>query len=575
MWWILVVRAWGRDWSATDATALTEVLADPDLAVGDVIELGATTFTGPFLVPPGVELRGISPEETVFDAASGNVIEAQGPAPTAAATTLSRLTVAGGGVARALLARHDVVLDDVRLVGGAADTGGLVRVEGTVTLDVRDSTLSGGSASSEGGQVWLDVGSTATISGSTLIGGRANGAGGAISANGATLVVTDSLLTGHKSSGHGGALALVAGQSSLVDSVVSRSEAGVDNRGGGLWVSGGALEATRTRLEDDLARDGGGAWLGDDATITLTEVEVRGAGADRDGGGLFVGSLQALTATGLALISNRAGGGAGLYVDGCCTTPFVIRDARLCSNAVEDRGIFDYGGGTDPRGGHARLLNATGVFDNVLWLDGAATSSDDSQIGALSIEGGSVDLVHQVFAWNRSPGYAAVRTRDSAVVDVRNTLFAWNVGAQVLTDDAGAMTLAYAAFAGNDGLPTQPDTLLDATSLAAVDPGFEAGPGSCELSAWLAPDTSPLHDAGDPARQDADGSRSDIGLSGAGAGTGGPQLDPDEPFRRDCSCATTAAPALGSPAAVLLVLSAWRRRAPGRRSSAKRSRPRR
>ncbi|MCA9489400.1 MAG: hypothetical protein KC621_05740 [Myxococcales bacterium] len=567
MWWILLARAWGRDWSAADATALTEVLADPDLAVGDLIELGATTFTGPFLVPPGIELRGISTEQTVFDAPSGTVIEVQGPAPTAGSTTLSRLTVSGGNVARAVLARHDLVLDHVRLVAGVADTGGLVRVEGTVTLDVQDSTFSGGYASSEGGQIWLDVGSTALVSGSTLVGGRADGAGGAIAANAAALVVSDSLLTGHTSSGHGGALALTACQTTFQDAVVSRSEAGADNRGGGLWVSGGSLELTRTVLEDDVARDGGGAWLGDDATVTLTDTELRGNVADREGGGLYVASLQALTASGLAVVWNRAGGGAGVFVDGCCTTPFVIREARLCSNAIEDRGFYGYSG-TDPRGGHARLVNATGVFEDVLWLDGAATSSDDSQIGALSIEGGAVDLVHQVFAWNRSPSYAAVRVRDSAVVDLRNTLFAWNVGAPVLTDDAGSLTLAYAAFAGNDGPSTQPDTLLDETSLPAVDPGFQPGPDACDATAWLAPESSPLHDAGDPALQDADGSRSDIGLSSAGGSTtGGPQLDPDEPFRRDCGCGTAPAPGVASPAVALLLLSAWRRRARARRST--------
>src|SRR5262249_54199603 len=113
-------------------------------------------------------------------------------------------TISGGGASRIFTVEPgaDVVLEDLVLTAGAADQGGAIFNNGTLT--VSGSTLSGNSAGYGGGI--YNASGTLTVSDSTLSGNSASVFGGGIYNVFATLTVSDSTLSGNSAQYGGGGI---------------------------------------------------------------------------------------------------------------------------------------------------------------------------------------------------------------------------------------------------------------------------------------------------------------------------------------------------------------------------------
>jgi len=94
-----------------------------------------------------------------------------------ASNSPARITLAGGGSSRLFVNFAALTLDQLTLTGGQADTGGAIYNEGSGSLTLDDTTVSGSSAARSGGAIWN--GGDLTIERSTLSGNSAD-SGGAI-----------------------------------------------------------------------------------------------------------------------------------------------------------------------------------------------------------------------------------------------------------------------------------------------------------------------------------------------------------------------------------------------------------
>ncbi len=412
------------------------------------------------------------------------------------------------------------------LIGNSAKEGGALYLRGG-GVDVTDSDLTGNHARARGGAVYQS--SDSTIEDSDLSDNDADWTGGAIyvDQHAPTLsritvrrndsawegggiyfhqshaTIVDSEITDNTSFDDGGGLRIFESEMRVERNLIARNHA-VDGDGGGLKVShlpcvfvdnrilnnealraGGGVEHDNDssqvhggEVSGNKASIGGGVhvmlWPWNDGVIE--DVVIANNRAWRGGGVYLENNFRVVTMRGLTISGNHANQGAGVYTRG---TPL-----RLSNSVITANDASDVGGGvfTDPSASYP-------------WTSECPCPPIDpaASISFIVVHGNVADAGAAV--WSAAPN-----------VTFESSIFAGHAGSSVQVAQ-GASTPAWryndtypATFAGmgdptgaNGNLSAEPKLMAPAAGNFQLDP------------------TSVCRDAGDPAFDDPDGTRADMG----------------------------------------------------------------
>ena len=357
------------------------------------------------------------------------------------------------------------------------------------------------------GGAWMHLGDAPgdyTATRLTFIDNKAAGYGGAARLSGIDGLIEDSTFTGNESSSGGALYITNSGDTTLASSDFS----------GNLAAFGGAL---RFRPGDA------------DASLEVYGGEFRDNVASSYGGAISAYSAGSVGIWGGRYLNNEAGSGGGLIL---WEIGAVILDgATICGNVAD-------GGSTGDAGGALIYLSGTyglSVTHNVL----ANNVSDAFGGGLLLRESGSTaEVVNNHFLGN--VGESGAQAFGSLTTDfnfVNNLVMGHSQGTAVQALDEPAATLSYNDLFGNDDdVDGYLTAAMDSTNLF-VDPLLQSWSGDCEADNYWPSATSPLIDAGDPARLDPDASVSDIGAFGGPGASSDAWRDndlDDSPAMWDC-----------------------------------------
>ena len=422
----------------------------------------------------------------------------------------------------------------------ASSSGGAVAATGSVSIS--DTTFDDNSCREQSlvfaGCVGGAVAGSGVLSvqGGLFRGNRALGAdtsGGAVAWEGEVGVVDVSFEGNEATWGGGG---LTAEGIVSVDGGVFRGNAAA--RGGGAVLSGAVALAEVSFLNNEATGAegglGGGAVLEGEATATDLFFEGNLAGA---GGGL---AMDAGTLQGATFVANHADGpGGGLYLgEGDAT----VIGARLCRNTAESGA-----------GAWVSSLASATIERAVVEGNQATVESGGLGLGA----GGVLTLWSSALVANTAGVRGDALFASNAELSVRNTAFVDHPGIAVV--DLGAVgTLDYSLFWGN-GVDHELTSMGAGEGLVMGDPRWQSVvTGGCDANDYTPRGGSPAIDAGDPERQDPDGSVSDIGphdpVDVVRSGTTGQStIEPTRPTGTSSPTdptptgSTTGAPADGAP----------------------------
>lgn len=177
-----------------------------------------------------------------------------------------------------------VILDNLYIWDGWADTGGAIRIEAGSQLTLDSSHLKDNKAGTDGGTI-ANYG-TLVMTDTNIDYSTAVGSGGAIY-NAGTATVSGAVLNLDSAQGDGGGIAST-GTLNLTDSIVEADTAG--GYGGGI-DNAGVLKIVRSTLYYNNAPFGGGLRNHTGGqVVTLTNSTISGNWATGSGGGLYVGT---------------------------------------------------------------------------------------------------------------------------------------------------------------------------------------------------------------------------------------------------------------------------------------------
>jgi hypothetical protein len=401
-------------------------------ADGDTIQLLMTIphTEVDIIISKDVTLEGVSMTESIVQAA---------PLPGSAPGRVFRVTGGVEVMMRDLTIRHG---DTPLLGGGIYNDGGSVSL---VNVSVTDNQAAGdGGGISNTGML--------TIS-SVQVEGNSGGDGGGVY-NGGTLHIEDANIVGNQAREGGGLYN--AGYAWITDSQVFSNQAsngGMQTGGGGIYNTGDlALHASK--IENNLAAvgpfestSGGGGIYHLQGNLTLSGTEVlNNAVNGPGGGGLFVSGGSVDLSRSLIVLNGATVAGGGMNING--GSVMISRSTFLANQAVSGGGIFhrdgtlvlyastlngnsaEIGGGLNISFATADVTNSTisdntaslhggGVyvsgipaevgFSNVTISDNTADQDADGDGqggGVLAEPGGVVNLKNSLIAGNHdlSPG---------------------------------------------------------------------------------------------------------------------------------------------------------------------------
>ncbi|TWT35311.1 hypothetical protein KOR34_02010 [Posidoniimonas corsicana] len=208
----------------------------------------------------------------------------------------------------------DLTLTGLTLTGGrATGSGGGIRFNGSGTLALIESTLSGNTSHFDGGGIYTRAGGV-TLTSSTLSGNTTgyNGRGGGIYAGYGEVTLTNSTLSGNKCDFYGGGIFNFFGGVTLTSSTLSGNTS--NNRGGGILTLAGGVTLNSSTLSGNASRFNGGGIYTFEGAVTLTSSTVTNNQASQGaGGGVFVsdtGTNPAITVQNSIIAGNTDSGAA-------------------------------------------------------------------------------------------------------------------------------------------------------------------------------------------------------------------------------------------------------------------------
>ena len=376
--------------------------------------------------------------------------------------TLYYLRRAGGAVAVGPAAA--VVLADPNKTGQASSEGrggskkpGTTGEEGgaTLTLEMKQVTVTGNSAQGDGGGIYTAAALTA--SGLLVSSNNASTNGGGIYNEGNT-TINDATIRDNVSEGGGGFFA--TGSNTVNFSGVTISGNKAVGGGGISGRSGVTLRLLNSTLSANVGSDtGGGLYTNGAAELRFVTIARNLAGADAStaGSGIntFPSSSKLVTMKNVLLSDNRKG-----YTDGMSATEIAALPSANCGSTGSSLNVSSRG----------YNLSSDGSCQSVLNLAGDQNSKD-AKIGDLGDNGGPA-LTHPLLAG--SPALGAGQAEADVNVDQRGQ-------ARDATPDIGAYELPTAVIAAAD-TGTVTDTSLSSSSgggctvnpNAGFDPGLPA-----------------------------------------------------------------------------------------------------
>lgn len=363
-----------------------------DAARGAVLTLCPGSYEANLLIERDLHLRaapGVDPALVILTApARAPTLHVRG-----ASLTLTGLTVRGGlgapidGVLHGggLLAEQgaSVLATGVTFEGGAAQRGGSIAMLDSA-IGLTDVVVQDGLGSEAGGGLYLD-GSEAVLLDAVIMHNR-GGTGGAVAAVASTVQAARCTLTANDATQGGGLAAWGEARVDWSEGEISHNRANV--HGGGMWASGsGTMVALANTLlrHDDASHSGGGAWVGEQASLAVHHGSVRDNEA-RDGGGIAAERAASISLVAVEVVKNRAErDGAGL----------LVRAARLHAqeSTLSDNGPFDPVPGLEHHGGGLAGFDGAEVeLDDVLLVGNAATFGGGLHLTASTLRGTSLVL---------------------------------------------------------------------------------------------------------------------------------------------------------------------------------------
>ena len=215
--------------------------------------------------------------------------------------------------------------------------------------------------------------------------------GGGIYMKSGDLVVVDTTFDGNEAA-LGGAINHDSNSGTLVVSGSTFSSNAVSTSGGAIHTSAGMATLTDSQIIGNTAsRDGGGIFNA--GALTLDTVTVSGNTAGQDGGGLFIKDVVAISYSTFDGNQAERGGGIGYFGD-ASESPSTVVESTISGNVAETgAGLF--------KGGSAQTSVLT--FNNVTV---AANSSTDGAGGGLaggvivSSGTGPLELANSIVAGN-------------------------------------------------------------------------------------------------------------------------------------------------------------------------------
>ena len=442
----------------------------------------------------------------------------------------------------------------------AVSRGGGIRVEAG-DLELVDCNFDSNEASEGyGGHVSAFAASVTVDGGSFRDGLSAGYYGGAIAGFNSELSVADAIFEDNRalagdddSFGYGGAVVSLGeeGEGALTMERCELESNASDNLGGAVAVLSGAATIGRTAFDQNASERGGAVYLAPSGDAAIESCSFSGNEAEHAGavywhpeesvGSLSVvtsrfeqnasdgygGALYAYEATGVSLIhnefdDNRAiiGGAVMLWA----VDDVTANQNSFCANHAS--------GATNSDGGAVAVYEAGELglsLTNNYFVENAASAWG----GGLSVvDSEHADVVNNHFLGNQSDSGGGFGLRGGDA-EFTNNLVAWTIAGSGLSTYGGAAAeITYNDFFENDDSHlggTVDDRSMDGTNLNK-DPllGSFTLDGDCGNDDLEPTSASPLIDAGDPEREDTDGSRSDIGATGGDGADVGAYTDADE-----------------------------------------------
>jgi hypothetical protein len=238
--------------------------------------------------------------------------------------------------------------DDVTVKRGTAATGSLFTVgaDASLTLEGNGSAslaIDGGSGSGQtaaAALVSVNSGGTLTMNNGAAVQNNNNTStsargGGVYLASGGTFVMNGGEISGNKT-GNG-------------TSYISAGGGGVYVAGGTFTMTGGAISNNSTG--GDYGNQGGGVYVTDSGTFTMSGTSTISGNTGFDGGGVFINSSGTFTMSGNSVISNNIskanGGGVHLRESGT----FTMLGGTISGNDASSGSSYNNGGGVDAGSG--------------------------------------------------------------------------------------------------------------------------------------------------------------------------------------------------------------------------------
>lgn len=366
----------------------------------------------------------------------------------------------------------NVTISGLRITGGreASDAGGGIRYQGTGTLSIQNSVVTGNSANNAGG-IYVENGGTLSITGSTISNNDATYfKGGGISNLAGNTTITSSTVTGNTSYADGaGIYAGLDGTVTVTNSTISNNEIlGINYLGGGIYSGNGGVTITGSTLTGNtstgvggaiyskggpvsitgnssltfnVAAFSGGALYKDTGSLTVTDSVIDdNTATDEDGGGIkSLGGTVTITRS--SLQRNIASGvGGGLFNSGGAVN---IRDSVIAGNNADLSG-----GGLSSSLGPVTLTNST-ITNNVSQAEGGGVFVSGAALSVLS------STIVQNFA-NVSGGGIGFNNAAGETAVTRNSIIANNLAAVAddLESPVGGVTnlsVFFSLIGSNDG----------------------------------------------------------------------------------------------------------------------------
>ncbi|MBW2380309.1 MAG: hypothetical protein JRG70_12295, partial [Deltaproteobacteria bacterium] len=396
-------------------------------------------------------------------AITDNVATRQGGIGNLGDLTVSDTTVSGntaldedgGGIANfdgatATLFNTTVSLNRAGRHGGGIEN----RLGGTLVLV--ETTVEGNSTSEDGGGIWNR--GTLTLTNSTVTTNNAVRGGGVRNDETGTLVIAGSDISENVATTWGGGIHS-SGQMEVLDSAVSRNEAG--NGAGGIdnWPAEAIMTLTRTIVaENNAAQNGGG--IVNNGIATLNEATIADNAAVGEAGGVKNNGTGQFTMINGTVSDNAADAGGGIENAGVLS---LIQSTIWGNSAGLDGGGLRNtetgmllvtgssvsGNSAGTWGGGIRNTGVTQVAETTVSNNGSAggpAGISNGPAGIMTIDGSTVH-------GNATPGNTGGIGNFQGTITVTNTTVSGNESAGtrggITNGQSGSMTLVNTTVSGN------------------------------------------------------------------------------------------------------------------------------